>query len=91
VRIHPVAVICLLVTGSACEGKPSKAALSPGQIACVLDKTDGHRIGTFVAARPAADSGSRIVTVAVDSGMKQLRDVAVPAEGTVGPCPEPTP
>jgi hypothetical protein len=47
---------------------------------------DGGRIGTVVSARPASDSVNRIVTVAVDSALEQMRDVAVPAEGTVGPC-----
>ena len=78
--------VCLLLSGvAACKDRPEKIDLSPGQIACVFGK-DSVRIGTFVSGRPARDGVNRIVTVAVDSALKQMRDVAVPAEGTVGPC-----
>lgn len=79
------AAACLLLIGGACDSGPGKSRLSPGQVACVFGK-DGGRIGTVVSARPASDSVNRIVTVAVDSALEQMRDVAVPAEGTVGPC-----
>ncbi len=81
-----LAAVCLLFVGAgACEDRPGKIRLSPGQVACVFGK-DSVRIGTFVSARFASDGVNRIVTVAVDSALKQMRDVAVPAEGTVGPC-----
>jgi hypothetical protein len=77
---------CLLaVAGGACDSQTGKTRLSPGQIACVFGK-DGGRIGTVVSARPASDGVNRIVTVALDSTLRQTRDVAVPTEGTVGPC-----
>jgi hypothetical protein len=70
------------------------AALQPGQLPCVYNRSDGRLIGAFLSARPAGDGANQIVTVAVDPELDPSGgiepgtrwEITVPRNGSVRPC-----